>query len=700
LSTESAKTRKIFDGRYEIVSIVGRGAASVVYHGRRATAPYADVGIKVLTDKGATVPAKERLRKEALAMLYARHRYVIRLDDFRSVGDLCYLSMEYAPHKDLRHYVSERGAECTAAQRERYFSQAAEALGYIHRAGLIHRDIKPDNILVMNEAEIRVADFGVAVLPSDEASLSDLQRGVGTMEYLAPEVLDGVRCDQRSDVYSLGVTFYELLAGVHPFSQAPLAEQLEVRKDGAFSDLSQVAPQVPDYINTAIMRSLSYDPSVRFENGQQLFESLLLGRDKSKRKMKNRARPGLSSKLNEISQPQLEFEADPLAVNDLNEEAGSSVAASTPMQSSVADLVSVGELAISDSGGEEMLAERDVSRETVLIPKEAVAAARGDIATESNSESNVAVGPKNRMPQSTKIDAMVAESSNREKSNPTLASPTQSMAVVSGETSTKFRALSSSPIKDSNTQNNLRDSAYKSVDSEDRNFQKFQDSRNSGGLRRSGRDILSSVRDDRGETSKNFFTQLLEKLQALKTAPIFEQLAQRAEELQADPRAKKYLPFAAVLGAFLLGLWLFSGNSRSADKLDSSLAANNKASVITGSGIAGALDSKARIQALNFPKLEPGRYEGRVDGLIPGTTSPLAFIVPSDASSVITLVGIDGWSPVLGRYPGGAGLDKLRVSSNGFLIDFTGQVDGDSIVGFFHDLSTGAQGRWEARVAR
>jgi len=697
MSTESAKTRKIFDGRYEIVSIVGRGAASVVYHGRRATAPYADVGIKVLTDKGATVPAKERLRKEALAMLYARHRYVIRLDDFRSVGDLCYLSMEYAPHKDLRHYVSERGAECTAAHRERYFSQAAEALGYIHRAGLIHRDIKPDNILVINEAEIRVADFGVAVLPSDEASLTDLQRGVGTMEYLAPEVLDGVRCDQRSDVYSLGVTFYELLAGVHPFSQAPLAEQLEVRKDGAFSDLVQVAPQVPDYINTAIMRSLSYDPAVRFENGQQLFESLLLGRDKSKRKMKNRARPGLSTKLNEISQPELEFEADPLAANELNEEPGS--VSSMRMQPPASDLASVGQLAVSDSG-EEMLAERDVSRETVLIPREAVAAARGDIGNESNYESNFAGGPKDRMPQSTMIDAMSENSSNKEKSNPTIASPTQSMAVVHGETSTKFRALNSSASKDPSAQNNSRNSAYKSVDPEDRNFQKFQDSQNSGGLRRSGRDILSSVRDDQGETSKNIFTQLLEKLQALKTAPIFEQLAQRADELQADPRTKKYLPFAAVLSAFLFGLWLFSGSSRSAEKLDSSQLANDKASSVIDSGITGALDNKGRIQVLNFPKLEPGRYEGRVDGLIPGTTSPLAFIVPSDASSVITLVGIDGWSPVLGRYPGGVGLDKLRVSSNGFLIDFTGQVDGDSIVGFFHDLSTGAQGRWEARVAR
>ncbi len=619
MSTESSKTRKIFDGRYEIVSIVGRGAASVVYHGRRATAPYADVAIKVLTDKGASVPAKERLRKEALAMLYARHRYVVRLDDFRSVGDLCYLSMEFAPHRDLRVYITEHGDKCSPTQRERYFTQAAEALGYVHRAGLIHRDIKPDNILVMNEAEIRIADFGVAVLPSDEAALSDLQRGVGTMEYLAPEVLDGIRCDQRSDVYSLGVTFYELLAGVHPFASAPLAEQLDIRRDGAFTELVQVAPHIPDYINSAIMRCLAFDPNSRFENGQQLFESLLIGRDKSKRKTKNRARStSMKSTGVDSNFGSGDFDSDlagDLSVASNSQDTGNSI----PSQLAVGELV---------SGEDEVLAERDVARETVLIPREEVAAARaGD---HRNTDRTVP---------------------------PTLASPTEQLAGARRETALQ--------VKSQNNQQSRTPTATikrSSIPDLEQNTSGTQTS----------------------HPAQSTFVQTLRE----RAAEALDALALKLEELQADPSTKKYVPIAAVMATFVLGLVLFSSSSGSRDKTAETPA------------ISTEIRYPTQIANLSFPKLEPGRYEGRLQGLVPGKTSALAFIVPSDASAVITMIGVDGWSPVLGRYPPGTTPDKLRVSSNGFLVDFTGQVDGDAIIGFFHDLSTGAQGRWEARLAR
>lgn len=632
MSTESSKTRKIFDGRYEIVSIVGRGAASVVYHGRRATAPYADVAIKVLTDKGASVPAKERLRKEALAMLYARHRYVVRLDDFRSVGDLCYLSMEFAPHRDLRVYLTEHGDKCTPVQRERYFTQAAEALGYVHRAGLIHRDIKPDNILVMNEAEIRIADFGVAVLPSDEAALSDLQRGVGTMEYLAPEVLDGIRCDQRSDVYSLGVTFYELLAGTHPFSGAPLAEQLDIRRDGSFAELAQIAPHVPDYINSAIMRCLAFDANARFENGQQLFESLLLGRDKSKRKTKNRARASSLAKSSTVGSAAGGHSA--LGSSDFESELASELSVAANSQDSAQDMgtslppqLAVGELV---GGEQDILAERDVARETVLIPREEVAAARGN-------------DPQN-------VERAVS---------PTLTSPTEQIAGARRETVIQIKSLNHQQSRSATTT--------------------FQ--RNSiPGLEQmgSGEPVSNSAKQD-------LLTTLREK-----AAGALDGLALKIEEIQANPNTKKYIPIGAVMVTFLLGVVLFSAGSGLHKKPVEAPDAIN-------TSIRGP---QSQLANLSFPKLEPGRYEGRIQGLIPGKTTALAFIVPSDASAVITLVGVDGWSPVLGRYPAGATPDKLRVSSNGFLVDFTGQVDGDAIVGYFHDLSTGSQGRWEARLAR
>lgn len=278
---EAAKKKKIFDGRYEVLSIVGRGAASVVYHARHVGALTSEVALKVLVKQAAPDGKSNNsdlLRKEALAMVSARHKYVVRLDDFHSVGELCYLAMEYAPLGDARKYISNSGGKLDIGSGEIFLLQTAEALDFVHRVGIVHRDIKPDNILVINEGEIRLADFGVAVLPGESASMKDLQAGVGTMSYMAPEVIEGVAYDKRSDIYSLGVSFYELFSGIHPFEKAPLIKQLEVREDKNLPPLHVVAPEVPMHISNVIMQALSYDPARRFTSCQELIQSLQVSR--------------------------------------------------------------------------------------------------------------------------------------------------------------------------------------------------------------------------------------------------------------------------------------------------------------------------------------------------------------------------------------------------------------------------------------
>ena len=148
-------TKRIFDGRYEILGIVGRGSRSVVYHARHALVPSSEVALKVLLQKKETSSLGEKLRKEALAMVSSRHKYVVRLDDFHSVGDLCYLSMEFAPERDLRVYAEKFGGKLGPKQVELFLSQAAEALNFIHKAGIIHRDLKPENILLDKNLNIK-----------------------------------------------------------------------------------------------------------------------------------------------------------------------------------------------------------------------------------------------------------------------------------------------------------------------------------------------------------------------------------------------------------------------------------------------------------------------------------------------------------------------------------------------------------------
>jgi len=276
--TPATKKRKIFDNRYEILAIVGRGAASVVYHARHISGANADVALKVLLSGKTEHSSAELLRKEALAMVSARHKYVIRLDDFHSVGDLSYLAMEYAPESDLRKYIKKIGGRLGPIQGQLFLIQMAEALNFAHLAGIIHRDIKPDNILVVSDRETRLADFGVAVLPGDKSSLDDLQKGIGTMSYMAPEVLEGIRYDQRSDIYALGVTFYELLSGVHPFDNIPLMQQLSVRQPGGFKHLRELQPELPEHLTNTIMQALSYDAEARFATARDLVQALLVHR--------------------------------------------------------------------------------------------------------------------------------------------------------------------------------------------------------------------------------------------------------------------------------------------------------------------------------------------------------------------------------------------------------------------------------------
>jgi serine/threonine protein kinase len=272
---QAAKTKKVFDGRYEILSIVGRGARSVVYHARHVNTPSSHVALKVLIDQKGKNPSAERLRREALAMVSCRHRYVARLDDFHSVGTLCYLSMEYAPESDLRNFVKKLGGKLTVEQAERFLKQSAEGIAFIHRAGIIHRDIKPENILVMNEKEVRITDFGVALLPGEECSIADLQSGVGTMNYMAPEILEGKPADQRSDLYALGVVFYELLGGRNPFEGAPLAKQIDIRRGESFPLLTELNPEVPGYLSDLLLQCMRYEPDERFSSGDELLTNLL-----------------------------------------------------------------------------------------------------------------------------------------------------------------------------------------------------------------------------------------------------------------------------------------------------------------------------------------------------------------------------------------------------------------------------------------
>jgi serine/threonine protein kinase len=274
MSLPNPKKRKIFDGRYEVISIVGRGIDSVVYHARHLSGAQQEVALKVLVNNKPKSSMTERLRKEALTLVSCRHKYVVRLDDFHSVADLCYLSMEYAALGDLRKYITAQGTPLSPELGAEFLRQSLEAMEFIHATGVLHRDIKPDNILIITEKEIRLADFGLALLPGDELDLEELQNGVGSLSYLPPEMLEGRFYDSRSDLYSLGVCFYEAMAGFHPFENAPLSEQQNARLDGNIKPLNEVNPLIPQNVSAVVASLMRHSVEQRFQTAMEALRAL------------------------------------------------------------------------------------------------------------------------------------------------------------------------------------------------------------------------------------------------------------------------------------------------------------------------------------------------------------------------------------------------------------------------------------------
>lgn len=274
MALPSSSKRKIFDERYEILSIVGRGEDSVVYRARHISGSAQDVALKVLVKRNNESNLSDKLRKEALTLVSCRTKHVVRLDDFHSVDDICYLSMEFAPHGDLTKYSQHRAEPLPTSQVVSFLKQCLEALDFIHATGVIHRDIKPENILVMSESEIRMADFGLALLPGDGLDIDELKKGVGTLAYLPPETLQGITYDARSDLYALGLSFVEILTGHNPFSDLPLAGQLEARRNLQTVRTSLESATVPEHVRSLLLKLLAFEPKERFSSAQEALQAI------------------------------------------------------------------------------------------------------------------------------------------------------------------------------------------------------------------------------------------------------------------------------------------------------------------------------------------------------------------------------------------------------------------------------------------
>ncbi len=260
------------NNRYEIVRSIGHGGAAIVYLGRDLLLNR-QVAIKILRAQFASDPAYvERFQREAQAAASFAHPNIIDIYDVGEVNDSPFIVMEYIPGDTLKEIIENEGPfdpDDVAALIE----QVAAGLDYAHARGIIHRDIKPQNILVTREGLAKVVDFGIAKGPG-ESALTDAGLTIGTAHYISPEQASGLTATPASDVYSLGIIAFEMLCGRLPFdgNSAVAVAMMQVNQIPTPPD--EIDPEVPPGAADIVLRALEKDPTRRYPSAGAFAEAL------------------------------------------------------------------------------------------------------------------------------------------------------------------------------------------------------------------------------------------------------------------------------------------------------------------------------------------------------------------------------------------------------------------------------------------
>ncbi len=263
---------KMLDNRYEILEILGTGGMSVVYKAR-CHLLNRFVAIKILKEELAQdEELRKRFHDESLAVAMLSHPNIMAVYDVSKSGDPDYIVMELLDGITLKQYMQQKGGVLTWQEALHFITQIMKALRHAHSRGIIHRDIKPQNIMVLRDGSIKVADFGIARFTASQNTLT--QEALGSVHYISPEQARGSHIDARSDIYSAGVVLYEMLTGRLPYEgDSPVAVAIQHINSIPLSP-RELNPNIPEAMEQITLKAMAPDADKRYRSAGEMLADL------------------------------------------------------------------------------------------------------------------------------------------------------------------------------------------------------------------------------------------------------------------------------------------------------------------------------------------------------------------------------------------------------------------------------------------
>ncbi|WP_294498741.1 Stk1 family PASTA domain-containing Ser/Thr kinase [uncultured Gemmiger sp.] len=264
---------KKLDGRYLIEGLIGVGGMANVYRGRD-TQSGNEVAVKIL--KPELMDNEElvrRFKNESKAISILNHPNIVKVYDVSVTDKMQYIVMEYVDGITLKEYLKQRGGALTWKETVHFATQILAALDHAHNKGIIHRDVKPQNIMLLADGSIKMMDFGIARFSRAQSqTVSD--KAIGSVHYISPEQAKGDRTDARTDIYSVGVMLYEMLSGQLPFDGNGAVSIAIMQISEKPRPLAEIAPNVPEGLRQITEKAMNKDPNDRYQSAREMLEAI------------------------------------------------------------------------------------------------------------------------------------------------------------------------------------------------------------------------------------------------------------------------------------------------------------------------------------------------------------------------------------------------------------------------------------------